>query len=824
MQDSNKHSKNIYSEFTDTTENYDSTDIDRSEWYNEFAEFGTLADYAEKQQLPSTENIGLRSGVTIIQPKQKGSMFSGIKDFFMDTMTGTDSYNAGKAQWISPLEKTQNNIHGRDINYGFYYLSEGDNLSGAKDNPATVVESKDVGLPCQLDQKASNLKDETLGYWPNYSKLSAKCRGVYLDWLASDRNNTNIPIGYVFIYFSGLEYRVITEKESISASEYISIYKEVIRLFTVYGDNYSFAKYSSNFINYLRALNPRLIEAYDEKYPISNKKVRLALAPNTEISVAKKIVDNEPINAELAWAWMKRCSNYNFKTPYDRLSNEFKWLFCAIYDREHPQGIEVRNNGSSLHMVYEPSNFALSKALFPFRNLPNPSTFIIPLRKLTGIAERCNKQLEPMSRYIGKKDVSKNDLEAITLLPAEIFSSVVEEEGTIVNSVKRWAEKTIENKNGVGSVKDLYLYADQDFFGHEALDTKEKRLFQKSSRLLTELLELMQYGMAPDKRYHQQDMDRFEPIVLFKNHKTNGFIPSPEFNDAKSVISLAAVIAKTNQAKGDSTDSQPIDMHETASSIVSSVRSRISITNEDLIPLSAYALWCLINSNSGIKLSPKKDHFQVLANDESTAEIIVNAAFSDNLFNKHRIEKADKVYAYLGADRSGLSSLIHRLQTTGQPSNSASQSTGLDFEKLKQYESETIESANILNTVFQEQDSAAAVSHVPASTLDIKENAVDQPIPITTTADERRPDSDTGNLIVGGLDSAHSNLYSKLIKKETWTIEAVEDMCQELGLMLSGAIETINDWSFDAIDEAVIEEDDEIVIDHDSVEELSQLN
>ena len=103
----------------------------------------------------------------------------------------------------------------------------------------------------------------------------------------------------------GLEYRIITGKEQVSASEFVSIYKEVIRLFTVYGDNYSFAKYSSNFINYLRALRTGLITAYDLQYPISNKKVREALAPNTEISVAKKIADSEPIDAELAWAWFK---------------------------------------------------------------------------------------------------------------------------------------------------------------------------------------------------------------------------------------------------------------------------------------------------------------------------------------------------------------------------------------------------------------------------------------------------------------------------------------------------------------------------------------
>ncbi|WP_226859407.1 MULTISPECIES: TerB N-terminal domain-containing protein [Enterobacter] len=32
--------------------------------------------------------------------------------------------------------------------------------------------------------------DELLGYWPSFATLSPRCRGAYLDWLASDRNNS----------------------------------------------------------------------------------------------------------------------------------------------------------------------------------------------------------------------------------------------------------------------------------------------------------------------------------------------------------------------------------------------------------------------------------------------------------------------------------------------------------------------------------------------------------------------------------------------------------------------------------------------------------
>ncbi|WP_369333374.1 TerB N-terminal domain-containing protein [Vibrio viridaestus] len=38
--------------------------------------------------------------------------------------------------------------------------------------------------------------------------LTERCRGAYLDWIASERNNPGTPIGYVFIYFDGLERRI----------------------------------------------------------------------------------------------------------------------------------------------------------------------------------------------------------------------------------------------------------------------------------------------------------------------------------------------------------------------------------------------------------------------------------------------------------------------------------------------------------------------------------------------------------------------------------------------------------------------------------------
>jgi hypothetical protein len=72
-----------------------------------------------------------------------------------------------------------------------------------------------------------------------------------------------------------------------------------------------------------------------------------------------------------------------------------------------------------------------------------------------------------------------------------------------------------------------------------------------------------------------------------------------------------------------------------------------------------------------------------------------------------------------------------------------------------------------------------------------------------------------------GIDKRHYALFESLIRKDKWTREEVEALCRDSGLMVSGALETINDWSFDKADAAVIEEDgDAIYVDQEIVEEI----
>ena len=53
-----------------------------------------------------------------------------------------------------------------------------------------------------------DLSGHLMDYWPSYSHLAPESRAAYLDWLAAGRPG-GAHIGYVFLFFYGIERRVL---------------------------------------------------------------------------------------------------------------------------------------------------------------------------------------------------------------------------------------------------------------------------------------------------------------------------------------------------------------------------------------------------------------------------------------------------------------------------------------------------------------------------------------------------------------------------------------------------------------------------------------
>ena len=90
--------------------------------------------------------------------------------------------------------------------------------------------------------------------------------------------------------------------------------------------------------------------------------------------------------------------------------------------------------------------------------------------------------------------------------------------------------------------------------------------------------------------------------------------------------------------------------------------------------------------------------------------------------------------------------------------------------------------------------------------------------------EDESADSATDNNVAeeeNGIDKPHYALFESLIRKDKWTREEVEQLCRDLGLMVNGALEAINDWSFDRVDSPVLEDDGDVIyVDQEIVKEI----
>jgi len=102
------------------------------------------------------------------------------------------------------------------------------------DDPSTIF----LKLPIQKPTRIDSI--EPPGYYPSYASLRPEQRWVYLNWLQDVTEE--VDIGYVFIYYYGLERQLLTGK-------FDRAYDEILKL-RQYHRNKSFLAYSeSSLVN-----------------------------------------------------------------------------------------------------------------------------------------------------------------------------------------------------------------------------------------------------------------------------------------------------------------------------------------------------------------------------------------------------------------------------------------------------------------------------------------------------------------------------------------------------------------------------------------------
>lgn len=263
-------------------------------------------------------------------------------------------------------------------------------------DPALVNPALDV-------TKTPAVDESDLGYWPSYSGIPSRSRWRYLSWLASERSDPSIPIGYVFLYFYGLERRILADARSSAKAraEVPILLAEVRRLLSIYGENHSFHGYATSLLAtaqvlfsdrrlYLDLPDPDTAYGYESSV--------------TALAIGQLRADEKAVPGPWALAWFLSDPTTRKRTPVSRCFDEFERLFFLKFSERHPDGIKLPPPKGAYKLWHHPASASFGGHFeIPVAGVSDTSRLQRPVNILQALADECADELDPYSRLLGAR-------------------------------------------------------------------------------------------------------------------------------------------------------------------------------------------------------------------------------------------------------------------------------------------------------------------------------------------------------------------------------------------------------------------------------------
>ena len=674
------------------------------------------------------------------------------------------------AKWYGPDASVT--IKQYTINHAMVYAGKNLPDSHNYDNDASLIDP-DLSI---VDAEPWQGADE-MSYWPKYAYISAKCRGAYLKWLSGGRKATEAYIGYVFLFFYGLERRLLIDgqKSGISTDERAAITAEIKRLLTIYGDNNSFRGYAKNLLAtewLLYRNNESLPDDIDFDYYCSGP---------FQVLLAQHVVANKPIPANMAMQWLSLHPDFSLRTPARRCVKEFAALFHNRYNAKFNEGIVVKPNKTKLSLEYRAASPSIRGMSLDFGMLPNPFILSAPLKKVNELAEQCCEALDPYSRYLGRKG-DPDSLAALALLPQELMSQNA---------------KAMEVKDAFKRIckAGAALMPTENVFSYFGMQPPEQ-ISKKDAESIAQLLSSIGYGMAPDVRYHGAKPELGSSVVIFPYGHRLDFVASEEFKLALAIIRLGALVS---QSDGSVDKTEELVLRN----FIMDNRYLTGIEKDSLL---AFLVWCLHTKQNTSGLKQKLSQAGELEK-TTISRILLLIAHADDYIDPNEIKQLEKLYTMLSLDKSKVANDLHSMATEPVIVATREQKPGytiplpektiglkLNEELIRIREQETQQVKTVLENIFTEDEQ-------PIQEI-MKDDAISTS-PLTE------------------LDSEYQELFIKLHTKETWEREELHSICKDMGLMLDGAMEVLNEWSYSHANAPLVEDGDPIYVDIELAKEIT---
>ena len=317
----------------------------------------------------------------------------------------------------------------RNPNSGIHFYGSGDQLLlGSSKLMSPLVYSTAISnggrfdaslLDTTLPVSSVSGGDSRLPYWPTYYDCSPWQRYKYRQWLCSDRKDPNLEIGYVFIYFYGLERRVLVDR-----MDHGPIADEIMRLLSIYSRPGPFYRYGSLLL-WTTLYLANQVESF------SVKQLSAAINATTEwndntLMTCLSILKSKSIllPSRLARVIAERRAKSSSSAVVNRYREEFERLFRIRYRQQFGNGLRMESAKELKRLDYYPASGSLLRFLHSSNQsgLPPLQDVLSVTKQFEPLVEIWDQAIESFSKYSVAKQKSKGKLstEVYEAMPREL--------------------------------------------------------------------------------------------------------------------------------------------------------------------------------------------------------------------------------------------------------------------------------------------------------------------------------------------------------------------------------------------------------------------
>jgi tellurite resistance protein len=659
-------------------------------------------------------------------------------------------------------------------------------------NYAWATDPSEILLHAEVARPRGAVADTP--YWPWYSRLDAEQRYEYLEWLASGKQSLPRHDGYLFLYFYGLERRMLVDE-----ADHELVIREVVRLRKLDApragtkEGRSFRSYSSGLLWYEVA---RVPERFDERAFSTVCRLTEQWTSDTIAAATAWLArKNNPLPAHLALHMARLNPRSQQSVVTKRVGDQFETLFSKRYLDANDGGLRMRISRQARSYRYRPASGGLNEVRSP---LADPTGIPSQFEPLADIWNSCVDDLRRLSKVA--VPTATVTVESWNALPDELKEGIDHPLTPAIQAVVR--EHSRSNAECLTPVGRLAATLKVD---------KRAKLTITQSKNLAATIEHTGYAVEPDARLTNRAYGWDDSVAVFL--RVDSTPPDlGRYNGAACITELGVAVAKADGHVAEQELERLTDHIEAIFELPEHERRRLEALRA-----------VLTNSNQDIAVAARRIEHAVPAETRgSVGRLLTAIAAADGAIDQAERVALRKCYRALGLPAADLEATFAEIESAPDdmvtvqsgtaireagepiPKAAAVPAFRLNREAISAIMAETREVSRVLAQAMatDEPDTSEATFAPSGQTESVA--VLDEPPsagPPTSAGPATR-----------GL-GRYSAFFDAIRSRPRWSRSEAEALARTHSVGLEAAIETINDWSVEALGHPMLVDDgDHLVV------------